>query len=153
MPSILNMPANKIPIHLFHLPITQREVLLVNILTNPILYKQIINSALYHDDPVFPAAITLFHNYSMSWSDNCVPTSPYHTYPCRLLRPLTLPCPLPELPLLSCWWTKDSTDSWPLSPVTTSPTFSTQFSSPSQRSSATLTTEVTRWRRRFHANL
>ena len=34
----------------------------------------------------------------------------------------------------------------------TSPTFSEQFSSPSQRSSAMLTMTVTRWRRRFHSN-
>ena len=63
MPSILNTPANKIPIHFFCLPISQREILLVNVLTDPILYKRIIASALYHDDPVFPQAITLFRNY------------------------------------------------------------------------------------------
>ena len=63
MPSILNTPANKIPIHFFCLPVTQREILLVNILTNPVLYERIITSALYHDDPVFPQAITLFCNY------------------------------------------------------------------------------------------
>ena len=63
MPSILNTPANKIPIHFFCLPIAQREILLVNILTNPVLYERIVTSALYHDDPIFPQAITLFHNY------------------------------------------------------------------------------------------
>ena len=63
MPSILNTPTNEIPIHFFHLPISQREILLVNILTNPVLYKRIITSALYHNDPVFPQAITLFHSY------------------------------------------------------------------------------------------
>ena len=63
MPSILNTPTNKIPIHFIHLPITQREILLVNVLTNPVLYERIIASALHHDDPVFPQAITLFHNY------------------------------------------------------------------------------------------
>ena len=63
MPSILNTPANKIPIHFFHLPIAQREILLVNVLTDPILYDQIITSALYNDNLVFPQAITLFQNY------------------------------------------------------------------------------------------
>ena len=63
MPSILNTPTNKIPIYFFCLPITQREILLVNILTNPVLYKRIMASTLYHDDPVFPQAITLFCNY------------------------------------------------------------------------------------------
>ena len=63
MPSILNTPANEIPIHFFHLPISQREILLVNILTDPILYDRIITSALYHDDPIFPQAVTLFQNY------------------------------------------------------------------------------------------
>ena len=63
MPSILNTPANEIPIHFFHLPVAQREILLVNILTDPILYDRIITSALYHDDPIFPQAVTLFQNY------------------------------------------------------------------------------------------
>ena len=63
MPSILNTPANKIPLHLFHLPIAQREVLLVNVLTDPILYEQVISSALYHDDPAFTQAIIIFRNY------------------------------------------------------------------------------------------
>ena len=44
------------------------------------------------------------------------------------------------------------TGSWELSPGTTSPTFSTQFSSPSQRSSTGLTMVVSRWWRRFHSN-
>ena len=63
MPSILNTPANEIPIHFFCLPVTQREILLVNVLTDPVLYERIIASALYHNNPVFPQAITLFHNY------------------------------------------------------------------------------------------
>ena len=63
MPSILSTPTNKIPIHFFRLPVTQREILLVNILTDPILYERIVASALYHDDPVFPQVITLFCNY------------------------------------------------------------------------------------------
>ena len=63
MPSILNTPAAKIPIHFFRLPNAQREILLVNVLTDPVLYEQILASALYHDDPVFPQAITLFCNY------------------------------------------------------------------------------------------
>ena len=65
MPSILSTPANKIPIHFFHLPITQREILLVNILTDPILYKSIIASARYRDDPTFQQAIVLFRNYTL----------------------------------------------------------------------------------------
>ena len=63
MPSFLNTPAAEIPIHFFHLPIAQREILLVNILTDPVLYERILASALYHNDPVFPQTITLFHNY------------------------------------------------------------------------------------------
>ena len=39
------------------------EILLVNVLTDPVLYERILTSALYHDDPVFPQTITLFHNY------------------------------------------------------------------------------------------
>ena len=60
MPSILNTPANDIPLHLFHLPVTQREVLLVNVLTDPVLYEQIISLALYHDNPTFTQAIIIF---------------------------------------------------------------------------------------------
>ena len=63
MPSILNTPANDIPLHLFRLPVAQREVLLVNILTEPVLYERIISSALYHDDPAFTQAIIIFRNY------------------------------------------------------------------------------------------
>ena len=63
MPSILNTPTNKIPLHLFRLPIAQREVLLVNVLTDPILYERVISSALYHDDPAFTQAIIIFRNY------------------------------------------------------------------------------------------
>ena len=63
MPSILNTPVNKIPIHFFRLPIAQQEILLVSVLTDPVLYEQIIASALYHDDSVFPQAITIFYNY------------------------------------------------------------------------------------------
>ena len=63
MPSILNTPATEIPIHFFRLPSAQREILLVNILTDPILYERILALPLYHDDPIFPQAITLFHNY------------------------------------------------------------------------------------------
>ena len=63
MPSILNTPTNEIPVHFFCLPITQWEILLINILTDPILYERILNSALYHNDPIFPQAITLFRNY------------------------------------------------------------------------------------------
>ena len=63
MPSILNTPANEIPVHFFCLPIAQWEILLVNVLTDPILYDRIITSTLYHNNPVFPQAITLFCNY------------------------------------------------------------------------------------------
>ena len=63
MPSILNTPANDIPLHLFRLPVAQREVLLVNVLTDPVLYKRIISLALYHDDPTFTQAIIIFRNY------------------------------------------------------------------------------------------
>ena len=63
MPSILNTPANEIPLHLFRLPITQREILLVNILTNPILYERIISSTLHHNNPVFTQAVIVFQNY------------------------------------------------------------------------------------------
>ena len=63
MPSILNSPANEIPIYFFHLPVAQREVLLVNILTDPILYEFIVASPRFHDDPTFQQAIVLFRNY------------------------------------------------------------------------------------------
>ena len=63
MPSILSTPAAEIPIHFFRLPAAQREILLVNVLTDPTLYERILASALYLDDPIFPQAITLFHNY------------------------------------------------------------------------------------------
>ena len=65
MPSILNTPANEIPIHFFHLSVAQREVLLVNVLTDPILYKSIIASSRYRDDPTFQQAIVLFRNYTL----------------------------------------------------------------------------------------
>ena len=65
MPSILNTPANKIPIHFFRLPVAQREVLLVNILTDPVLYEVIIASPYYRDDPTFQQAIILFRNYTL----------------------------------------------------------------------------------------
>ena len=65
MPSILNTPANEIPIHFFRLPVAQREVLLVNVLTNPTLYESIIASPRFHDDPTFQQAIVLFRNYTL----------------------------------------------------------------------------------------
>ena len=77
MPSILSTPANKIPIYFFCLPIAQREILLVNILTNLILYNRIITSPLYHDNPIFPQATTLFQNYVLI---------------CQLFACLAIPC-------------------------------------------------------------
>ena len=65
MPSILNTPANEIPIHFFHLPVAQREVLLVNVLTDPILYESIVASPRYCNDPTFQQAIILFQNYTL----------------------------------------------------------------------------------------
>ena len=65
MPSILNTPANEIPIHFFRLPVAQQEILLVNVLTDPVLYKSIITSTCYHNDPTFQQAIILFHNYTL----------------------------------------------------------------------------------------
>ena len=53
MPSILNTPANEIPIHFFRLPVAQWEVLLVSVLTDPILYESIIASSWFRDDPTF----------------------------------------------------------------------------------------------------
>ena len=88
---------------------------------------------------------------TISSSASYLPASLYHVYPYRLPRHSTLSCPLPTLPCLSCWWTGDSTTSWESSPETTSPTFSEQFSSLSQRSCTALTTAVARWRRGFHS--
>ena len=65
MPSILNTPANDIPIHFFRLPVAQWEVLLVNVLTDPVLYESIITSPHYCDDPTFQQAIVLFWNYTL----------------------------------------------------------------------------------------
>ena len=65
MPSILNTPANEIPIHFFRLPVAQREVLLVNILTDPVLYEFVVTSPRYRDDPTFQQAIVLFRNYTL----------------------------------------------------------------------------------------
>ena len=81
MPSILNTPAAEIPIHFFRLPITQREILLVNILTDPVLYERILVSALYHNDPVFPQTITLFCNYVLicqMFAHLTIPRLPVH---------------------------------------------------------------------------
>ena len=63
MPSILNTPANEIPIYFFHLPVAQREVLLVNVLTDPVLYESIVAFPCFHDDPTFQQAIVVFQNY------------------------------------------------------------------------------------------
>ena len=65
MPSILNTPANEIPIHFFCLPVAQREVLLVNVLTDLVLYEFVIASPHYCDDPTFQQAIVLFWNYTL----------------------------------------------------------------------------------------
>ena len=65
MPSILNTPPNKIPIHFFRLPVAQQEVLLVNVLTDPVLYEFIIASPHYRDDSTFQQAIVLFQNYTL----------------------------------------------------------------------------------------
>ena len=90
MPSILNTPTLKIPIHFFHLPVAQREILLVNILTDPILYERVLTSALYHDDPIFPQLITLFCNYVLiccydrgppHFIFSFLPRQLYHAYP------------------------------------------------------------------------
>ena len=53
MPLILNTPANEIPIHFFRLPVAQQKVLLVNVLTDPVLYESIVASPHFHDDPTF----------------------------------------------------------------------------------------------------
>ena len=65
MPSILNTPANEIPVHFFRLPVAQCEVLLVNVLTDPVLYEFIIASPCYRNDPTFQQAIVLFRNYTL----------------------------------------------------------------------------------------
>ena len=65
MPLILNIPANEIPIYFFRLPVAQREVLLVNVLTDPILYESIIGSPRFRDDPTIQQAIILFRNYTL----------------------------------------------------------------------------------------
>ena len=65
IPSILNTPANEIPIHFFHLPVAQWEVLLVSVLTNLTLYESIIASTRYRNDPTFQQAIVLFQNYTL----------------------------------------------------------------------------------------
>ena len=81
MPSILNTPAAEIPIHFFRLPIAQREILLVNILTDPVLYERVLASALYHGNPVFPQTITLFCNYVLicqMFAYLAVPRLPIH---------------------------------------------------------------------------
>ena len=65
MPSILNTPANEIPIHFFCLPVAQQEVLLVSVLTDPILYEAVIASPHYRDDPTFQQVIVLFQNYTL----------------------------------------------------------------------------------------
>ena len=65
MPSILNTPTNKIPIYFFRLPVAQQEVLLANVLTDPILYESIIASPRFHNDPTFQQAIILFRNYTL----------------------------------------------------------------------------------------
>ena len=43
----------------------QQEVLLVNVLTDPVLYEVIIASPRYHKDPTFQQAIILFRNYTL----------------------------------------------------------------------------------------
>ena len=65
MPSILNTPTNHIPNHFFCLPIAQQEVLLVNVLTDLVLYEVIITSPRYREDPIFQQAIVLFRNYTL----------------------------------------------------------------------------------------
>ena len=65
MPSNLNTPANEIPIHFFHLPVAQWEVLLVNVLTDLVLDESIIASSWFRDDPTFQQAIVLFWNYTL----------------------------------------------------------------------------------------
>ena len=65
MPSILNTPANEIPIHFFRFPVTQREVLLVNVLTDPTLFESIIALPRFRNDPTFQQAIVLFQNYTL----------------------------------------------------------------------------------------
>ena len=65
MALILNTPANEIPIHFFRLPVTQWEILLVNVLTDPIYYESIIASTHYCNDPTFQQAIVLFRNYTL----------------------------------------------------------------------------------------
>ena len=110
MPLILNTPANKIQIHFFHLPVTQWEVLLVNVLTDPILYESIIASPCYLNDPTFQQAIVLFQNYSIPSFNNSLLDLQSHVFPYRSLRPLTLPSQPLTPAYLSCWWTRDSTN-------------------------------------------
>ena len=39
--------------------------MLVNVLTDPVLYESIITSTRYRDDPTFQQAIVLFWNYTL----------------------------------------------------------------------------------------
>ena len=91
MPSILNTPANEIPIHFFRLPIAQQEILLVNIHTNPMLYKRIIASALYHDDPIFPQAICYSTDGPLSFSSTHDPPACSPPRPPPHMQPLEKP--------------------------------------------------------------
>ena len=108
MPSILNTPANEIPIYFFRLPVAQRKVLLVNVLTDPVLYEFIVASPRYHDDPTFQQAIVLFQNYTLIrqlFARLAVPRLPIQI--ADAFDP-TLAAAVPAY--LSCWWTGDSTD-------------------------------------------
>ena len=130
MPSILNTPANKIPIHFFCLPVTQREILLVNVLTDPILYERIIASALYHNDPIFPQAITLFCNYVLI---------------CQMFSHLAIP----HLPIQI---TEAFDPALSVAHTSMLVLLVDRGLSPSLRSSTGLTMVVTRWQRRFCSN-
>ena len=119
MPSILNTPTNNIPIHFFRLPVTQQEVLLVNVLTDPVLYEVIVAS---------PATVKIPPSNKPSSSfettpsyDNYLLNLQSHVFPYRSPKPLTPPSQPPIPAYLSCWWTGDSTDFWGHFLETTSP--------------------------------
>ena len=95
--------------------------------------------------PPSPRPLSSFE--SMFLSDNSSLTSQSHIFQYRLPRPLTLPCPLPKLLYLSCWWTGDLTDFWGHSLETTSPQYSELLSSHSRRNNGEhITGPMAQWR-------
>ena len=65
MSSVLSIPSNEIPVHVFRFSIFQWEMLLSHILIHPWLSLALSQTTTFRDNPILTQLIPLFHNYTL----------------------------------------------------------------------------------------